>query len=144
MGKYDLDFHAWAHEQADAVRRRSANEIDWDNLAEELRSLGNQVEWELFNRYRALLMHLLKWAYQPKGRGRSWRATISEQRRQIARLLRKNPSLKAVEAEEFNDAYTDGRKGAIDETDLPGLIFPEASPFTLEQAKAADFWPEPD
>lgn len=142
MGEYDRDFHAWAHTQADAARRRAVNEIDWENLAEELRSLGSQVEWELFNRYRVLILHLLKWAYQPKGHGRSWRATIAEQRRQIARLLMKNPSLRSVESQEFADAYVDGRKGAIDETDLADAAFPVDPPFTLEQAKSDDFWPE--
>ena len=42
MSAYDLDLHDWAHAQADALRRRSANEIDWENVAEEIESLGKQ------------------------------------------------------------------------------------------------------
>lgn len=42
MSAYDLDTYAWAREQADALRRRSANEIDWENVAEEIESLGKQ------------------------------------------------------------------------------------------------------
>ena len=38
MGLYDVDFHDWLMEQADAIKRRSANELDWDNLAEEVES----------------------------------------------------------------------------------------------------------
>lgn len=144
MGKYDADFHAWAHEQADAARRRSANEIDWDNVAEELESLGKQVAWELHNRYVVLLAHLLKWRFQPEKQSRSWRATIIEQRRQIAKHLRQNPSLKSVDEEEFGDAYGTARVRASGETDLDEDIFPHDPPFTPEEARADDFWPEPE
>ena len=61
MGLYDRDFHAWAHEQAALARSRSANALDWDNVAEELESLGKQQRAELRSRYVVLLKHLLKW-----------------------------------------------------------------------------------
>jgi hypothetical protein len=32
---YDTDGYTWAMRQAEALRKRSANEIDWDNVAEE-------------------------------------------------------------------------------------------------------------
>ena len=144
MGKYDLDFHAWAHEQAELARRRSANELDWDNVAEELESLGKQSVWELYNRYVVLLAHLLKWRYQPERRGASWEATIAEQRRQIAKHLRDNPSLKAVDPAEFEDAYGTARIRAAGETELDRSTFPVDPPFTPEQARDDDFWPEPE
>ncbi len=37
---YDQDFVAWTRDQADALRRRSGNELDWENLLEVL-------EWDL-------------------------------------------------------------------------------------------------
>ena len=33
---YDADIMEWSEKQADALRRRAANEIDWDNMAEEI------------------------------------------------------------------------------------------------------------
>jgi hypothetical protein len=30
--RYDIDVAAWAEQQASALRRRAANEIDWDNV----------------------------------------------------------------------------------------------------------------
>ena len=63
MTLYDRDFHAWANEQAALARSRSANELDWDKVAEELEDLGKWVKAELKSRYRVLLMHLLKWLY---------------------------------------------------------------------------------
>jgi ribosomal protein L29 len=144
MTAYDLDFHAWTKEQAEALRRRSGNEIDWDNLAEEVESLGKTQVSELTSRLTVLLTHLLKWLYQPERRGSSWAATIKEQRKRIARHLRQNPSLQAIEMEEFVEAYDTARIRAAGETDLPEESFPEQAPFTLQEAKAADFWPEPD
>jgi glycosyltransferase involved in cell wall biosynthesis len=37
---YEADIAAWAEQQADALRRRAANEIDWENVAEEIESLA--------------------------------------------------------------------------------------------------------
>ncbi len=44
---YEADFYTWAISQADAARRRSANEVDWDNVAEELESLARSEFREL-------------------------------------------------------------------------------------------------
>ena len=70
-------------------------------------------------------MYLLKWKYQPNLTGKSWFLTIAEQRRRIAKLLRKNPSLKAVIDEAFQDAYEDARYSAMLETGLNLETFPE-------------------
>ena len=132
---YEADFYSWTRAQAEALRRRSANELDWDNLAEELETLGRSEARELYSRYVVLLTHLLKWIRQPDRRGRSWENTIAIQRRELARHLRLNPGLVSVEAGEFADAYDRARREASSETDLDLAEFPETPPFTLEQAK---------
>ena len=141
MSAYDLDLHAWAHTQADALRRRSANEVDWENVAEEIESLGKQQYAELRNRLRVLLNHLLKWAYQPERQSRSWRGTIRIQRFDIAKHLRDNPSLKPVQTEAFVDAYQGARLDASNETELDEEVFPEEAPFSLTEALDDTFWP---
>ena len=44
---YEHDVVAWAQAQAqaqaEALRRQSANEIDWDNVAEEVGDVGGAV-----------------------------------------------------------------------------------------------------
>ncbi len=142
MGAYDRDFHAWAVEQGELIRSRSANAIDWDNVAEEIESLGRQESGELYSHFVVLLTHLLKWRFQPKRRGRSWRSTVTNQRFDIARQLKRSPSLKAVLQEEFEDAYPRARSQAEQETRLPATTFPEATPFTLTQALDLDWWPD--
>ena len=142
MGKYDLDFHAWAHEQADAVRRRSANEIDWENVAEELESLGKQQAAELKSRYIILISHLLKWILQPERRGNSWRTSIIEQRIKIADHIEENPSLRSLDNEVFERAYRSARIRAAREMKRPPEAVPTEILFRPEQATDDAFWPD--
>lgn len=139
---YNADFYAWANAQADAARRRSANELDWENVAEELEDLGRQQRSKLYSRYVVLLTHLLKWTHQPERRGRSWSLTIKEQRIRVSKLLRSAPSLRSAEAEEFQDAYETARLRAARGTKLEESDFPLEPPFTVEQALDPEFWPE--
>ena len=139
---YEADFFTWAKTQAEAARRRSANELDWDRLAEELEALGASEQRELYSRYVVLLTHLLKWAHQPERRTRSWTNTIAAQRAQIARHLARNPGLKAKETEEFAAASGEARLSASTQTDLDVSVFSEAPAFTIEQAKDEGFLPD--
>src|SRR3954453_18095641 len=108
---YDEDFYSWTREQADLLRRAGEQRLnqpsglDWEHLALEVWELGLSLELQLYNRYVVLIAHLLKWRHQSLLRGGSWRGTINEQRRRIARVLKKNPALKGVRAAEFADAY---------------------------------------
>ena len=142
MSLYDSDYLAWANEQAALARSRSGNALDWDNVAEELEDLGKQVVSELRSRYVILLSHLLKWIYQPERRGRSWEGTIGEQRIAIALHMHQNPSLKSSDGATFKDAYRLARNRALKETKLPKATFPVEPPFTAEQARDEDWWPE--
>ena len=140
--KYESDYYGWTLEQADLIKNKRLDEVDFDHLLEELESMGASEKRELLNRLRVLLMHLLKWAYQPEYRGRSWVNTIREQRRMIPVHLKQNPSLKSKLEEFMLDGYALGRGGAADETGLPESTFPELCPWTFEQAMNAEFWPE--
>ena len=140
---YDRDFYAWANQQAALLRAGRLSEADIENIAEEIESMGRSEKRELVNRLAVLLLHLLKWAYQPERRGKSWQLTVEEQRRQIARHLRDNPSLCAGQDEAMADAYGDAVLRAERETDLPRNLFPWSSPYSFEQALDDGFWPDP-
>ena len=47
MSNYETDFYDWTKAQADTLRRRAANELDWDNLAEEIETLGRSERREI-------------------------------------------------------------------------------------------------
>lgn len=138
---YQQDFYAWTLHNAALLRQGRWHEIDVENIAEELEDMGSSKERELESRLGILLAHLLKWVYQPQRRGNSWRATIKEQRRRVARLLRTNPSLKSKLDEAFEEAYGDARLIAVRETGMDEPVFPLQSPFSLGQTLDDDFWP---
>ena len=61
-------FFLWTQAQATALRDGKAQELDWANLAEEIESLGKSDRRALGSHLEGLVMHLLKWHYQPSGR----------------------------------------------------------------------------
>ncbi|HZZ68796.1 MAG TPA: DUF29 domain-containing protein [Phenylobacterium sp.] len=131
---YDRDFFGWTQDQADALRRRSVNELDWENLLEEVEGIGKQARGELRSHLIVLLAHLLKWRLQPERRSRSWMFTILEQRREAERMVDENPSLKPELPEILADAYKTARLRAAREPRLTIKRFPAENPFTWEMA----------
>ena len=138
---YERDFYAWLNEQAEKLRARSHNDLDWENLAEEIESVGRSQKREIRTRLERLIQHLLKWQFQPGRRSESWRITIGEQRVFIRGLIETSPSLKQFPGEIFEEAYAGGRRDAIDETGLLPKFFPTEPPFTLAQALDTKFLP---
>ena len=139
---YEQDFHAWAWRSAELMRAGRLEQLDWDHLAEELEEMGASKQQQLESRLRVLLAHLLKWRYQPERRGRSWQATIKEQRYAIARLLQKNPSLDGKWDEILTDAYRLGVLLAMRETNLDESTFPVGCPYARERILDDEFWPD--
>jgi hypothetical protein len=135
---YDTDPAAWADQQADALRRRAASEVDWDNVAEEIEHLSRSDRREIRSRLEVICTHLLKLAHQPL-MWSSWRGSVREARRQIADLVEESPSLGAYPATVLARAYRRGRETAMDETGLTDL--PAACPWTIEQVLDGAFWP---
>lgn len=138
---YDHDFYAWANEQARLLRDRRFDDADLANIIEEIETLGRSEMRELVSRLRVLLMHLLKWQYQPNFQGPSWRTSIIVQRSEIAEHLRESPSLQARLDEAVARAYQLARLGAAMETGQAKQTFPETCPWSFEQMMAEDFWP---
>jgi len=139
---YDTDFYGWIQNQAAMLRNRDFAALDLDNLIEEVESMGKSEKRELESRIELLLMHLLKWQYQPSFRGASWEATIIEQRKRVAKHLRENPSLKGNLAEAYKETYSYAVLEAVKETGLHKSTFPTECPWTFDQAMDDDFWPE--
>jgi len=102
-GLYDRDFLLWTEEQGAALRgaRESNLPLDWENLADEIESLGKSLRRELRFQLRRILRHLFKLAASPATDPRAgWHATIGEARAEVEDLLRDSPSLRR-EADAF-------------------------------------------
>ena len=94
---YDRDFLLWTEEQATALRRsKGANlPLDWENLAEEIESLGKSQRRELGAQIRRALRHLYKLEASPVSDPRAgWRGSIQEARADIEDVLTESPSLR--------------------------------------------------
>ena len=143
---YETDFHAWSEEQAHAIREGRFEDLDIENVAEEIEDLGKGQRRELQSRLEVILLHLLKWAYQPKKRSRSWRNSIDEQRARVAILFRKNPSIKANFVEELSDAYELARRSAANEMGLEPKEwqrkFPTKCPWSATKILDESFLPD--
>ena len=139
---YDRDFFAWANEQAGLLRAGRLSEADIDHIAEEIESMGKTEKRELVSRLKVLLMHLLKWRFQPTGRSTSWRLTIEEQRSEVVDHLADNPSLKAQLPETMASAYGNAILAAARETGLDRATFPTTCPWSYEQIVEPVFWPD--
>jgi len=142
MTTYESDFYTWTQEQAGLLKSGHFKEIDLDNLIEEIESMGRSEKRELESRLTVLLLHLLKWKYQPVRRGRSWELSIDEQRMQFLRVLKDNPGLKNQLEEVLMDAYEIAVIKAAKETSLDKNAFPTSCPWDLPTITKKEFYPE--
>lgn len=103
---YETDVYGWAMEQAALLRARSANAIDWENVAEEIESVGRSERREIISRLEVLIEHLIKLAVcadaEPR---RGWWSTVRTQRIRIADALDENPSLRPHTSDMLDRAW---------------------------------------
>jgi hypothetical protein len=73
---YETDILIWSEQQAALLRRRAANALDWDNLAEEIADVGLSQLHAVMSHLRLALLHDLKAEAWPLSRDvEHWRAT---------------------------------------------------------------------
>jgi hypothetical protein len=138
---YETDFYTWTQQQAELLRTGRLSEIDIENLIEEIETMGRSEKREYESRLSVLLLHLLKWQYQPVRRGRSWLLTIKEQRIQFVEVMDENPGLKPYQPAILKAAYRLARVRASRETGLDESAFPPACPWSMEQIIDQDYFP---
>jgi hypothetical protein len=142
---YERDYYGWIQDNVRAMRERRFKGVDWPNVAEELEDMGKSERRALRSQLARLITRLLKWRYQAEARRlsqHSWRITIVHARKTVRELVQESPSFKPHLQQLFSAAYDDALAQAVGETNLPEQTFPAASPWTLDQVMADDFWPE--
>jgi hypothetical protein len=136
---YDLDYQQWLEATVTNLSDRNFDQIDLEYLVAELESMGKSEKNALESNLVILLMHLLKYKYQPQKQSDSWRYSIVEHRRRILRSFKYSPSLKRHFDLVFDECYMDARQDAKTETQLPLETFPEVCDFTQDQVLDPDF-----
>ena len=140
--RYEEDFYGWISNSIMLLKQKRFGEMDIDHLIEELEDMGNNKKHALVSRLAQLIFHLLKWKYQPDFRGRSWEASIQEQRKRIKKLLIENPSLKNEIGNFIIDSYEDAILLAKKETPIDLKLFPPKCPYTFDEIMNDVFYPD--
>ena len=144
---YDTDYLAWTEEQArllrEASRERINTPIDWENVAEEIESMGRSELRAVESALVRVIEHLLKLEYSPASELRgNWRRTVREQRDQVIDGLEDSPSLRGKI--DLTKAYRRGRDYAaegLEQDRLSADLMPADCPYSLEQLLDTGWWP---
>jgi len=142
LTSYETDVVAWSKKQASLLRAGKFSELDIANIAEEIEDVGRSEERELSSRMAVLLMHLLKWQYQPERQSRSWSRTVKEQRKRVLLRIKRTPSLKHVvdDSDWAAEAWADAVAKAVEETGLD--TFPDECPWTMQEVLNESWLPK--
>lgn len=139
---YSVDFNAWIDQTAQLLREHCWHEIDVVHLIEEVEELGKSERRGISSQLIRLLLHLLKWQYQPQRRSDSWLDSITDARTQIELAIEDSPSLQNYLAQQIEESYERARRQAAKQTNINISVFPEARPYALELVLDEDWLPE--
>ena len=127
---------------AQLLRERRWHEIDLEHLIEEIEDLGKSERRGIASQLTRLLLHLLKWQYQPQRRSDSWLDSITDARTQIELALEDSPSLKNYPAQQLEQSYERACRQAAKQTGMPLSVFPQECPYSLELVLEEGWLPE--
>ncbi|UBF28569.1 DUF29 domain-containing protein [Kovacikia minuta CCNUW1] len=136
---YETDYLKWIETTVEYLRTHNYSEVDWENLIEEIEDMGRSERRSLKSNLIVLLVHLLKWQYQPESRSGSWKSSIVEHRRRIREALEESPSLKPYFETVFSDCYLNAVEQTIAETGLPIETFPAECPYVIAEVLNTNF-----
>jgi len=140
---HKTDFNLWIQQTTQLLRQQRWQEIDLETLVEEVEQLGKSERRSLSSQLTRLLLHLLKWHYQPQRRSDSGLDSITDARFQIELLLKDSPSLKEYPSQQLELSYQRAQRSAAKQTGLPVSVFPEHCPYHLEAVLNEDWLPGP-
>jgi hypothetical protein len=128
---YEADILQWSEEQAELLRRRAANQLDWENVAEEIEGVGLNELHAVTSHLTQALLHDLKAQAWPLSRDVDhWRAEARGHRNDARN--RYAPSMaRRIDIEKLYRQARQRMPATMDGT-LP-LPVPAACPVTLAE-----------
>lgn len=140
---YDRDYQLWLETTIQQLRAGQFSSVDWENLFEELESMGRNNKRAVKSLLTRLWEHLLKlryWESEREYNANKWKAEITTFRQQIRDELADSPSLKPYLAEIFSLTYLDAKKVIARLMDKPVDFFSEEPSASLEQVLNEDWF----
>ena len=124
---YNSDFALWIEDTVKKLKAKNLEDLDWENLIEEVESLGKRDKRELQSRLITLFEHLLKRQYVPlPDCYRGWEVTISRTQQELNQIIEDSPSLRNYLIEIREQCYQKALKNMQIEYDTQ---FPDRCPF---------------
>ena len=114
---YHSDPYAWSVEQSDALRRRDFAAVDWENVIEEIVSVGRTEEREWTSLCANTITHLLKIEHGRMATPEEiegWEEEVQQRRKDMAAVIVDNPRLQNLYSPLFRKAWQRGRSKAIE------------------------------
>lgn len=142
---YDTDFVQWTEQQAQYLRDKKSQGLDWGSLAEEIEDLGRSDCRAASSLLKRILQHLacLDYWVQDEQYRVGWQDELDEFRDQLQLILDDSPSLVPYLASLRQKEWTKAkriveRKAARGRAKLDPL--PKECPYTFEQVLDPDFF----
>jgi Domain of unknown function DUF29 len=139
---YETDYLQWLETTVEKLQSQDYANVEWENLIEEIADMGRSERRSLKSNLIVILVHLLKWQFQPEKRSGSWEGSIIEHRRRVKEALDDSPSLKSYIESIFAECYAQAVKQAKAETSLSADSFPVICPYQLPEVTDDEFLPE--
>ena len=140
---YDIDFALWIEDTVNQLKSRNIENLDWDNLIEEIESLGKRDKRELESRLTTLFEDALKRNYVPlPDCYRGWEVTIKRTQSNLRDILADSPSLRNYLREIYFNCYQESLGNMQIEYDAE---FPNICPFSqdVDTLLTGKFWETP-
>jgi hypothetical protein len=128
--EYSSDYALWLQKTIAQLQVRDYHNVDWENLIEEIESLGKCQRRELRNRLITMLEHCLKLCYSNYTQDyRGWTETIRRSQRELKGLIEDSPSLRQYWNEVFVECYANALETLRGNPDYQSFPFPNDCPF---------------
>jgi len=137
---YDQDFAFWIEDTVSKLKARNTEDLDWENLIEEVESLGISQRKAVHSFLVRLLEHLLKRCYICLPNCfRGWEIEIRNFRWELKKEFKYSPSLKSFMLDILTESYQDAL--AAMREDYPDVI-PDICPFPqdVDALLTQKFW----
>lgn len=147
----ETDFCGWLYRQASILRHLRPEVLDWENLAEELEDMGQDLKNKLTSHLARALQHLLKLQYEPNSAYRAdqehrWKVDLATHRDDLNDLLDGSRTLRNQVHDFLAKAYPRAcRYAGFEMRHLSNwrAVFPKECPWSIEQIRDDNFFPSP-
>jgi hypothetical protein len=100
---YEKDFYLWVQENLKLLREKKYDLVDWENLLEEIRDLGEWYVDRVIDLMADILENLYRWEnFRGEGTKDEWIKLINNARNELDLILMRQPSVKAKAQEKEN------------------------------------------